>query len=108
MPPFGPLFRRINTVRLCVRYVGFWVERGTPLTPSRNAYLDGVRVGGLAQDLEQRRVGHKEEPGEQQSLLLQVSEGETRGRFNGKLCSRLILTIECLVPCDFLYYSIRV
>ena len=35
--------------------------------------LDGVRVRGLAQDLEQGRVGHKEEPGggDQAQYLLQ-------------------------------------
>ena len=35
--------------------------------------LDGVRVRGLTQDLEQRRVRHEEKPREQQPLLLQVS-----------------------------------
>ena len=38
--------------------------------------LDGVRVGGLSQDFKEGGVGHKEEPWEDKSLLLQIaSEG---------------------------------
>lgn len=37
------------------------------------AHLDGVWVTGLTQNLQQGRVRHEEEPGEQQSLLLQVA-----------------------------------
>ena len=36
--------------------------------------LDSVGVGGLAQDLKQGRVGHKEEAGEAETLLLKVAE----------------------------------
>ena len=35
--------------------------------------LDGVRVGGLAQDLQERGVRHEEETREQEALLLQVA-----------------------------------
>ena len=35
--------------------------------------LDGVRVAGLTQNLQQRRVRHKEESWEGQTLLLQVT-----------------------------------
>ena len=35
--------------------------------------LNGVRVAGLTQNLQQRRVGHKEESREGQTLLLQVT-----------------------------------
>lgn len=38
--------------------------------------LDGVGVAGLTQDLQQGGVRHKEESGEQQTLLLKVSMGE--------------------------------
>ena len=34
--------------------------------------LDGVRIRGLTQDLQQCRVRHEEKPREQQPLLLQV------------------------------------
>lgn len=36
--------------------------------------LDGVRVRGLAQDLQQGRVRYEEKTRKQQSLLLQVTE----------------------------------
>lgn len=39
--------------------------------------LDGVGVRGLAQNLQQGRVRHKEEPREQQTLLLQVPISHT-------------------------------
>ena len=35
--------------------------------------LDGVGVGGLAQDLQQGRVRDEEEPRKQQTLLLQIT-----------------------------------
>ena len=35
--------------------------------------LDGVRVRGLAQDLQQCRVGDKDEARKQQTLLLQIT-----------------------------------
>ena len=38
-----------------------------------SAYLDSVGVAGLTQNLQQRRIRHKEESGEQQPLLLQVA-----------------------------------
>lgn len=38
--------------------------------------LDGVGVTGLTQDLQQGGVRHKEESGEQQTLLLKVSKGK--------------------------------
>ena len=40
--------------------------------------LDGVGVGRLTQDLQQGRVGHKEETWEQQPLLLQVAASITQ------------------------------
>lgn len=38
--------------------------------------LDSVGVASLTQDLQQGGVRHKEESGEQQTLLLKVSKGE--------------------------------
>ena len=42
--------------------------------------LDGVRVAGLTQNLQQRRVRHKEESWEGQTLLLQVTVGNREKR----------------------------
>ena len=69
-------------VCVCVCAVG-WVEGGLHLVVEADTLdvvedveqvsLDGVGVGGLAQDLQQGGVRHEEEPREQETFLLQVA-----------------------------------
>lgn len=47
----------------------------------RVSYLNGVRVAGLSEDLQQNRIGDKEESWKQQSLLFQIPSNESRASY---------------------------
>ena len=49
------------------------LDAGRVVEDGQQVRLDGVRVGRLTEDLQQRRVRHEEEARERQPLLLQVA-----------------------------------
>ena len=49
------------------------VDAGRVVEDGQQVGLDGVRVGRLAEDLQQRRVRHEEEARERQPLRLQIA-----------------------------------